>query len=280
MIARGAGPYVSLLIFAGLFATAVMASRALPVRPASAPELLVTLPIPAMVLMAGGDRYLAANLAAIRALVSDTRRMGGTDFAVQARLQSDVAWLNPFHLDNYYVAVAILPWNGELQAAQKILRRASQARNFDFQPLFYYAFHQYHFERNPAAAAISLLEAARRAPEQRHRWYLQDLAARWIERGYRADAASEVVAAMAQSAGPGPMRRNLERRAQRLKNLALLQRATDEFQSQFGRLPRRFDELVSTGLLERIPTDPLGAVYEINAQGQPVLRPIARGGGA
>ena len=45
-----------------------------------------------------------------------------------------MSWLNPAHEDNYYVATATLPWNGQVDAAQMILRRATLARQKDSQP--------------------------------------------------------------------------------------------------------------------------------------------------
>jgi hypothetical protein len=64
-------------------------------RATAAPELLIALPRFAQVLMAGGDRYLAANLAGFRVLVAETGRMNAEDYAVQAKLQRDIAWFNP-----------------------------------------------------------------------------------------------------------------------------------------------------------------------------------------
>ena len=115
--------------------------RLLPMqRLKAAAELEVVLPLFAQVLMTGGDRFLAANLAAIRALVTETQYMKREDYALLGKIQDDVAWLNPAHEDNYYTAAAILPWEGELEPAQRVLARATRARFFDYQPAFYFAF--------------------------------------------------------------------------------------------------------------------------------------------
>jgi hypothetical protein len=95
-------------------------------------EMQVALPLFVQVAMAGGDRFLAANIAAIRALWVDNFKMQREEFKVLAKVQEDVSWLNPGHEDNYYIAAAILPWNGELDAAQRILARATMARRFDY----------------------------------------------------------------------------------------------------------------------------------------------------
>ncbi|MBK7018009.1 MAG: hypothetical protein IPH39_21275 [Sulfuritalea sp.] len=50
-------------------------------------ELAVRLPLAAQVMLAGGDRYLAANMLGIRVLVVETFRMSPQEFDIQARLQ-------------------------------------------------------------------------------------------------------------------------------------------------------------------------------------------------
>ena len=82
-------------------------------------EMQVALPLFVQVAMAAGDRFLAANIAAIRALWVDNFKMQKEEFKVLAKVQENVSWLNPGHEDNYYIAAAILPWNGEVEAAVK-----------------------------------------------------------------------------------------------------------------------------------------------------------------
>ncbi|MFY9327789.1 MAG: hypothetical protein WAO76_07195, partial [Georgfuchsia sp.] len=166
-------------------------------RAAQMEEMQVALPLFAQVGMAAGDRYLAANIDGFRALVAEPQHMQAENFRVLGQVQRDVAWLNPAHEDNYYIAAAILPWNGQLDAAQYVLRRAIDARPFDWQPIFYYAFHLYHFKRDPVAAAEWLLKAASRAADQNDRYMLQILAARWFEKGYDPKVAIGVVEGMA-----------------------------------------------------------------------------------
>jgi hypothetical protein len=116
-------------------------------------ELAVRIPLVFQIVTAAGDRYLAANLAGFRVLVSESYRMDLQELRLQAQLQRDVSWLNPAHEDNYYIAAAILSLPELIPAAQFILRRAADARPRDWQPLFYYGFNRYFFEKNPAAGA-------------------------------------------------------------------------------------------------------------------------------
>jgi hypothetical protein len=121
------------LLAATLFVATAQRLKSVP-RQIVLVEMQVVLPLFVQVFMAAGDRHLAANIAAIRALVVNTFKMQGEEFAILAKLQEDVSWLNPGHEDNYYTATAILPWQGELEATQRILARATKARFYDYQP--------------------------------------------------------------------------------------------------------------------------------------------------
>lgn len=259
-----------LLIAALLYATAVHQLKDVP-RPSMVREMEVALPRFVQVALAGGDRYLAANLGGFRALVASTEHMQPDNFKIQGRVQRDVAWLNPAHEDNYYIAAAILPWNGEVDAAQDVLRQASAARLFDWQPIFYYAFDLYHFKRDPVAAAQWLLQASPRVTIQTDRYAIENVAARWFEKGYEPRVAVGVIEGMANQARDSGFKRYLQTRAERLRALEVLREAAARFQSRADRPLRDLQELVGAGLLRALPKDPFGFGYALDQQGQPIL---------
>lgn len=234
-------------------------------------ELAVRIPLLFQILTAAGDRYLAANLAGFRILVSEAYRMGPAELQLQGQLQKDVSWLNPAHEDNYYIAAAILSVPELIPTAQYILRRAADARPKDWQPLFYFGFNRYQFENDPVGGAAALLEAVPRMQDEGESWTMQNLAARWIEKGYSAADAARIVGGMADNASPGRFKRYLTLRAQRLSDLARLKEAVARFREVHGRAPRALDELVSSHTIERIPEDPFGRGYLLDSRGEPVF---------
>lgn len=274
-------PTVLPLLMVGVLSAVVygIAAQRLSALPRSSgrPELLIALPRFAQVVLAGGDRYLAANLAGFRVLVADTGRMGADDYSVQAKLQRDIAWFNPAHEDNYYIAAAILPWNGEVDAAQYVLRKASDARVFDWYPLFHYGFLFYHFRNDPATGAQWLLKGVPRVKNQQDQWALQNAAALWIEKGYQTANAAGLVDAMAADSPPGAFRNYLKVRASRLRDLAILQNAVKRFRERFGTDVEKLDELVSSGVIAEIPADPLGFGYSLDASGSPMFNSTRSG---
>lgn len=225
---------------------------------AYAKELQVVLPPLVQVVGSFGDRYLAANLSGFRALVAVPERMSPDEFAALGQTQLDIAWLNPAHEDNYYIAAAILPWNGQLRAAQGVLGRAAMGRPTDWWPLFYFGFHQAYLEGNPALGAATLQLAADRAVDPNERAILDDIASRWYEKGLDRRAAAGVLQTMADQARDRSFRRYLEKRVAALRGLQAIDDAVAAFQTSHGRAPVSVDELLRRRFLSERPMDPFG----------------------
>ena len=235
-------------------------------------EMQVALPLFVQVFMTVGDRFLAANIAAIRALVVDIPRMKPEEFAILAKVQEDVSWLNPGHEDNYYIAAAILPWQGEFDAAQRILARATKARHFDYQPAFYYGFNLLHFKGDAAGASAWIREAAEYLPEGGDRIQMQYLAAIWMDKAQDVDLAIRVVEAMARQTKRRDFQRYLEMRVTRLRALQSLRGAEATYRQRFDRAPATLQDLLDTGIVASLPQDPFGFGFEIDRLGRVILR--------
>lgn len=263
--------WLLLLTLAAAFVATVEKLKTVPRQTVSV-EMQVALPLFVQVFMAAGDRHLAANIASIRALVVSTQKMKADEFRILGKVQADVSWLNPGHEDNYYVAAAILPWHGEVDAAQTVLARASTARIFDYQPAFYYAFNQLHFRGDAEGASAWLREAAEKLPEGDNRLHMQNLAAIWLDRAQDLGLAIRVVETMAQQAKRKDFRMYLEQRAVRLSVLRDLRNAAMLYRERFGKPLASLSELVSSGILPALPADPFGFGFGFDKQGQIVLR--------
>ena len=262
--------FLLLLLGALLFVGASVSLRQQKRINASA-EIQVALPLFVQVFMAGGDRFLAANLGAIRALITETAKMHPDEYKILGKVQVDASWLNPAHEDNYYIASAILPWSGQLDAAQTVLRRASLARPFDYQPAFYYAFNLLHFKGDAVGASDWLRTAAAKLPDDDERLTMENFAARWLDKAEDLGLAIAVVESMAKQAKRKDFRIYLLQRAQRLRGLLSLRQAASSFQKKKGRPVQSLEELVSAGLISGIPVDPFGVGYALDSGGVPIF---------
>jgi hypothetical protein len=271
---RFARPYfiygIVLLAGAALFTVASTSLRQQKRGNASA-EIQVALPLFVQVFMTGGDRFLAANLGSIRALITETARMHPDEYKILAKVQVDASWLNPAHEDNYYIASGVLPWNGQVDAAQTVLRRASLARPFDYQPAFYYAFNRVHFMADPAGASEWLRRAAANLPDDNERLTMENFAARWLDKADDLGLAIAVVESMARQAKRKDFRNYLLLRAQRLRDLLGLRQAAERYRQQHGAPPQFLEQLLRSGVLTTLPVDPFGIGYAIDAGGIPVF---------
>ena len=271
---RHYGLILALLCFAA-HALLVPALYARP-RPPVSTDMQFALPRFAQVLMTAGDRYLAANLAGFRALVAATETMSADNYHILARVQSDVAWLNPAHEDNYYIAAPVLPWNGEVAAAQYILRLATAARPFDWQPPFYYGFNALHFLKNQKDGVEWMQLAAEHAQDVQEQIQLQQMAALWVSKGEDPEFAIRWHRAMAKGTQHKSFARFLEKRADRLENLLTISRAVARYQEVFGSTPTQIQDLVDHAVVPAIPLDPFGLKYVIDSHGKPrVVDPAA-----
>lgn len=272
---RGSRTILVLALGVALYAAGVIGLREHR-HPRPSAEIDVALPLFVQVLMAGGDRYLAANMGAIRALIIETAKMHSDEYKILAKVQRDASWLNPAHEDNYYVAAAILSWNDQVDAAQTILRRAAGARPFDWQPAFYYAFNQLHFRGDAVGASTWLRAAAAKIEDEELRLTMENFAVRWLDRANDLEFALTVVDSMIKQAKRKDFRDYLEIRAQRLRSLITLRKAALAFQVQNHRPPERLEELISAGLIRDIPHDPFGAGFALDASGIPVFGKMRR----
>lgn len=261
--------WLAALLAVGLYAASVAQLSPLP-RPQQPDVLRVRLPLLLQVLQAGGDRYLAADLNVIR---SATVGGGVTDsetYRIQAAIQRDAARLNPLHEDNYYIAAAIVPWQGYVAEAQEILRLASNARSWDMMPPFFYAFNAAYFEHEYEKAGQWAEQAAQRAGGS-NATALRAMAAKWYERGDDPQQAIEMIERiklLSQDAKVLPL---LDARIQRLRGLKTLRAAAQAYRQQTGKPAMQLQDLVDAGVLADIPADPLKIGYLIDGAGTPQL---------
>lgn len=239
-------------------------------RPVEPESFAVALPPELQVGLSLGDRYLAANISSFRAIVLNTNRPDATTMHVLAKVQRGVSILNPAHEDNYYTAQALLPWAGEVDDNAFIQQRAMDSRTWDWLPGFFYAFNFYYFKQDYVKAGEVLAETAQRDPQNREA--LLAVAARWQEKGKDLDAAISFVQGMYAANKNKQLKQTLLQRLDRLKGLKALREAAALYKQKYGQPVSSLSDLVKAGLLTRLPEDPFGMGYTLDASGVPVIR--------
>lgn len=223
----------------------------------------VVISAPLQLLMAAGDRFLAANLESIRAAATTINTPDAEDdnasFTIRARLT--VAKLNPCHEDNYYQANAFLTWGGAVKEGNKVLRDAMNCRTWDELPPFFYGFNQYFFLNDLPEAQRAIQEAALRATKNEafYRRFAIMIAAREIKD--EAAATGFLQHERAQTSDP-KLQAMLDKRIARLQGLIALRAAQQRYEARFGQPLTNPQALIDSGELEAFPNDPLRIGYE------------------
>lgn len=232
-------------------------------------------PIPVQLVGAFGDRYLAANIGVWRSIV-----VGGAalpDYSLNAlkQTQVDAAWLNPAHEDNYYIASAVLPWEGYVDEAQYILEEAVKARR-DILPPFFLAFNYFYFVGEVDSAVSALNRAAEMADDPGSKAFFIALAARWQTDQDDVEKSASLMRKITGASRNKRVAQFVDARVTRLEGLGRLRQAAANFVRDRHRPPRKLEELVTEGYLEAIPIDPVGTGYAMS--GGKVI--MARRGGS
>lgn len=252
-------PLVVAFMCGALFAASVF-QRTDAMRQQPDPGVAVVVPPALQVLLYGGDRYLAADLQAMRAVIS-AGGMRPDEAGFRARGHLVASQLNPCHEDNYWIGNSELTWGGGPDEAYTLTRRAMNCRLWDPWPAFFHGFNNFFFRRDIVAARAALEVGASRADEKTAAAFRNFAIGMLLQEAENASIALEMVRVEAARTEEPRLRRLLEQRVKRLEGLVALRRAHQEFRSRFGRELNRPQELIDHGLLSGPPEDPTGLGY-------------------
>lgn len=230
----------------------------------------VVISAPVLLAIYGGDRFLAANLEAVR-LTATGVDYGQVDSHYLIRAQRVVAELNACHEDNYYLANGLLTWGGAVQEGNEILLRAMECRFWDGVPAFFYGVNKSFFGRDVNEAVRALELSAERWPENFAA--LHKLAVMLRVEAYADERLALSYLSQQRDATHDPkLREMLDKRVTRLQGLINLRSAQRRYESLHGALSD-LALLVSSGELAAIPDDPLRLGYELR-EGRIELRKL------
>jgi hypothetical protein len=231
-------------------------------------QVSVALPKIVQLFLAGGDRYLAANVNVFRSMMVDTQLMDNSSIYALKKLQLDAAVFNPAHEDNYWIAAATLAWRGEVAAAQTILKQATEARKQDIYPPFFYGFNRKFFYQDITGAAASILVAAKRGSEA-DETALTAIAARWYGQGEDLALSRSILLEMAKQSKNAALKQYLLQRAVRIDTLSSLRDQARNYQRLTSKKLTSFKQLLELKLIKELPSDPTGTGFIIDTNGIP-----------
>ncbi|MGE6530653.1 hypothetical protein ACQKEM_16890 [Pseudomonas sp. NPDC077382] len=252
--------FLALLAFA-LFAVIAAWRAQQPVR--LTPQLSadrVVIPAPLLVVLHGGDRFLAADLETMR-LAATGMDDRGVDTSYLVRAQREVARLNPCHEDNYYLANGLLTWGGAVEEGNEVLRAAVQCRFWDEFPPFFYGINLSFFQHNNEEAARVLEVGAERSSQNAAPMRKLAVMLRAEQFADERLALNYLIQQRDSTADP-KLRDMLDKRVVRLQGLIELREAQRRYEGEHGPLIS-LEQLVEQRLIDSLPEDPLRLGYEL-----------------
>ncbi|ALN20680.1 hypothetical protein [Ectopseudomonas mendocina] len=266
-------PLVLAFFGLGIFSFASQSRVYMPASELPVVKERVVISAPVLLVLFGGDRFLAANLEVMR-LAATGVDWGQVDTGYLVRAQKEVAELNPCHEDNYYLANGLLTWGGADRESTEVLRQAMDCRFWDELPAFFYGFNQAFFNKNIPEASRALEIAAQRASGN-------SAGFRKLAVMLQADSFDDERLALDYLVQQRDAARNdmklyqmLDKRVVRLQGLLVLRDAKRRFEAQTGQPLVEPIQLLESGVLREFPEDPLNLGYEL-VGGQIVLRKMS-----
>jgi len=220
----------------------------------------VVIPAPLLVVLHGGDRFLAADFETMRlsATGMDDR---GVDTGYLVRAQREVARLNPCHEDNYYLANGLLTWGGAVEQGNEVLRAAVDCRFWDEFPAFFYGINLSFFQRDNEEAARVLEIGAQRSTHNAAA--MQKLAVMLRAEQFADERlALNYLTQQRDSASDPKLQDMLDKRVIRLQGLIELREAQRTYEAKHEPL-QDLQQLLDRAIVAELPTDPLGLGYEL-----------------
>lgn len=220
----------------------------------------VVISAPIQILMYGGDRFLAANIEAIRvAAVGPTEEAALASYRI--RSHKLVSQLNPCHEDNFYMANAMLSWGGSVEDGNAILERATECRYWDDIPPFFLGFNRYFFFQDIDKAREAIELAATRS--KNNKTALQNISIVMESKKLNdVNMAAAYLRQQRDETKDQKLREMLNRRLMRLEGLITLRDAQKQFEQRYRRSLTDPEELISHKIIPHFPQDPLRIGYE------------------
>ena len=174
--------------------------------------------------------------------------------------------LDPYNMDAYYFAQAVLTWEtGMIEQTLELLKFGFAHRTWDWYLPFYISFNYAFFLKDYEKAGMYLAKAAELKPEVE--WYAT-LAARYYYEGGSTALALAYLQEMIPAARNEAIKKRLVTRAKAFEKVLQIEQAVEAFKKRFQADPEDLERLVNAGLLERIPEDPYGGAFYLDEQGR------------
>ncbi|MBP1729507.1 MAG: hypothetical protein H6Q56_1880 [Deltaproteobacteria bacterium] len=187
------------------------------------------------------------------------------DYQTMSRMLHAAVKLDPYNMDAYYFAQALLVWDvGAYKVANDLLEYGMKYRSWDWYLPFFAGFNSAYFLKDYPSAAKHYQRAAELSGES----MFTTLAGRYLHKSGQTELAIAYLATMAKGARNEAIKKTYLIRLKALQAVRVIEVARDACLQNTGRLPANVAELAERGYLKNIPVDPYGGVFYMEADGK------------
>ena len=186
------------------------------------------------------------------------------DYQAMSRTIHAALKLDPYNMDGYYFAQAILVWDvKQYKLANDLLQYGMKYRTWDFYLPFFAGFNYAYFLKDYPHAS----EMYMRAGELSGNPMFQTLAGRYLQQAGKTEMAIVYLSMMEKGARDPAIRKTFNTRLQAFRQTLAIEKARDRFKAERGVLPGRVEDLEAAGYLKKHPVDPYGGVFYLEPDG-------------
>lgn len=173
--------------------------------------------------------------------------------------------LDPYNMDAYYFAQASFTWGvGRVKEVNKLLERGALFRKWDPSLPFYIGFNNAYFLKKYTLAAEYMKKAAEISGNPMY----TNLAARYFYESAQTAFGLAFLEAMIKSAHDDTVRQSYKIRYDSLLAVHQIETAIVHYRKKHGSDPKRIEDMIEDGFLEKSPADPYGGTFYLDEQGK------------
>lgn len=186
------------------------------------------------------------------------------DYPAMSRTIYAALQVDPYNMDGYYFAQAVLVWDvKQYKIANDLLEYGMKYRTWDWNLPYFAAFNYAFFLKDYGKAAQMYMRVGQLTGNPMS----ISLAGRYLQRSGKTELAISYLKGMEKAARDPAIRKSFQIRLQAFQQVHVIEQARDRFQAERGYLPAQIGELVSAGYLKQIPADPYGGTFYLKPDG-------------
>ncbi|HJV65236.1 MAG TPA: hypothetical protein VJ550_05860 [Geomonas sp.] len=187
------------------------------------------------------------------------------DYMAMSRLLHGSVKLDPYNMDAYYFAQAILVWDvKQVKLANNLIEYGMQYRSWDWYLPFFEAFNYGYFLKDYRMAGKYYMKAGQLSGND----LFMNLASRYLNESGQNDLAIAYLKTMAKTAKNKAVWVTLTTRLKALEAERDIELARNACLRATGKPPASVEQLVQSGFLKEIPKDPYGGTFYLDPDGR------------